>query len=428
MRGKRLSNELMAVSAVFALITFVGGTLAAAQTEKVLYGFTDNGSGYYPVSVTFDAAGNLYGTLSFGGSGVCPHKSDGCGTVFELSPNGSGGWTRKTLHNFPANGGDGYFPAAGLIVDAAGNLYGTTLDGGTHHYGTVFELTPHANGKWTEKILHSFSNDGTDGKYPWAGLVLDAAGNLYGTTFEGGTFTICVGGCGTVFELSPAENGRWTENILLNFGSGYTTTYTPDFGPLIIDAAGNLYGTSGGGGTYGLGTAFELSPSAGGAWTETTLHDFGGPGDGVIPQGGLALDATGNLYGTTNEGGAYGDGTAFQLTPAGAGIWTETIMHSFEQTSGGGDGTLPRANLIVDSAGNVYGTAGGGANIVGTVFELSPGIGGSWTETILHNFQDNGTDGFTPGASLIFDSSGNLYGTTYYGGAKNGGTVFEIAH
>jgi uncharacterized repeat protein (TIGR03803 family) len=423
MRNKRLSIEVTALLVVFALIP---GTLALAQ-ESVQYGFTDNGSGYSPISVIFDGAGNLYGTLDYGGSGVCPNRTDGCGTVFELSPNANGGWTRKTLHNFPMNGSDGYYPEAKLILDAAGNLYGTTLYGGSRHYGTVYELMPQANGKWTEKILHTFSNDGTDGKYPWAGLLLDAAGNLYGTTFEGGTFTVCAGGCGVVFELSPAENGKWTESILLDFGSGYTDAYTPDNGSLIIDSAGNLYGTSGGGGTYGSGTVFELSPAAGGSWTETTLYNFGAAGDGSFPQGGVAFDSAGNLYGTTTAGGAYGFGTAFQLTPAGGGNWTETIIHSFDVETG--DGTLPRADVILDSAGNVYGTTlEGGASDIGMVFELSPGIGGSWTETVLHSFQDNGIDGETPGPSLTFDSSGNIYGTTYDGGLKKGGTVFKIAH
>jgi uncharacterized repeat protein (TIGR03803 family) len=424
-RNKIFSKGLAVVLGVSAGALLMMGTLAAAQTETVLYGFTANGSGYSPISVTFDAAGNLYGTLNYGGSGVCPNRTDGCGTAFELSPNGSGGWTRKTLHNFPANGSDGYYPEAKLILDAAGNLYGTTLYGGSRHYGTVFELMPQANGKWTEKILHTFSNDGTDGKYPWAGLVFDAAGNLYGTTFEGGTYTICAGGCGVVFELSPTGSGMWTEKILLDFGSGYTDAYAPDQGSLIIDGGGNLYGTSGGGGTYGSGTAFELSPAAGGSWTETTLHNFGAAEDGSFPEGGLVFDSAGNLYGTTSAGGAYGFGTAFQLTPAEGGNWTETIMHSFDQETG--DGTLPRADLILDSAGNVYGTTlEGGASAIGTVFELSPSIGGSWTETILHSFQDNGKDGAYPGTSLIFDSFGNLYGTTAAGGEKSGGTVFEL--
>jgi uncharacterized repeat protein (TIGR03803 family) len=425
MRSDKPSSGLTAVFAGLALTLAAVATPAVAQTESVLYGFTDNSSGSSPVSVTFDGAGNLYGTLSQGGNGVCPNKTEGCGEVFELSPNGNGGWTRKTLHEFPTNGSDGYYPQARLIFDAAGNLYGTTLYGGSRHFGTVFELTPQANGKWTEKILHDFSNDGTDGKFPWAGLVFDAAGNLYGTTFEGGTYTICAGGCGVVFELSPAGNGTWTEKILLNFGSGATDAYTPDFGPLVFDAAGNLYGTTGGGGSYASGTVFELSPAAGGSWTETTLHSFGASGDGSLPQGGLVFDAAGNLYGTTYYGGAYNFGTAFELAPAGGGNWTETIMHSFDQETG--DGTLPRANLLLDSTGNVYGTTtGGGANIVGTIFELSTGSGRSWTETIVHSFEDNGKDGEYPGASLIFDPSGNLYGTTYGGGKKSGGTVFKI--
>jgi uncharacterized repeat protein (TIGR03803 family) len=433
MRNKRLSIELTLLFVVFALITFVGGTLAAAQTETVLYGFNSSGAGGdYPAGVVVDKAGNLYGTTVYGGSGSCPQLDGGCGTVFELSPNGKGGWTKKTLHNFAKNGKDGFFPTAGLVFDKAGNLYGTTQQGGTHHYGTVYELTPQANGNWTEKILHNFSYNGTDGIVPNGGLVFDGAGNLYGMTFEGGLISCSPFflGCGTVFELSPAAEGRWTETILHNFSNDGTDGYAPCCGALILDRAGNLYGVTGGGGTDNYGAAFELTPAAGGNWTETVLHSFSfGTGDGYFPQGSLTLDGQGNLYGTTVYGGVYSHGTVFELTPAGGGSWTETILHSFDQTIGGPDGSAPSSDLIFDSAGNLYGTTGaGGIYGLGLVFELSPAAGGTWTEAFLHNFQQTfpGTDGYTPGPMLVFDAAGNLYGTTVYGGAEAGGTVFEL--
>src|ERR1019366_934096 len=213
---------------------------------KVLYSFIHNGTdgGFPQAGLIFDAAGNLYGTTSEGGtSSSC---SGGCGTVFELTPTAGGGWTEKVLHNFNSNGTDGANPYAGLIFDAAGNLYGTTTVGGTYYYGTVFELTPTAGGGWTEKVLHSFNYNGTDGNNPQASLTIDAAGNLYGTTSGGGTYGNYKG---TVFELTPAAGGDWTETVLHNFVG-------PDgaapLAGLIFDAAGNLYGTTSGGGTYYL--------------------------------------------------------------------------------------------------------------------------------------------------------------------------------
>jgi uncharacterized repeat protein (TIGR03803 family) len=432
MRGKKLFVALTVALAVFTLTTLMTGTRAAAQTETVLYGFNSNGvGGDYPSGVVFDTAGNLYGTTVYGGSGLCPLLDGGCGTVWELSPNGSGGWTKKTLHNFTKNGKDGFFPTTGLIFDKAGNLYGTTQQGGTHHYGTVYELTPHANGNWTEKILHEFNYNGTDGAYPEAGVVFDTKGNLYGTTYGGGIIS-CFPfflGCGTVFELSPATEGRWTETILHNFANNGTDGYLPSRGALILDGAGDLYGTTSSGGTDNYGTAYELTPTGSGNWTETVLHSFSsGTGDGSFPQGSLTLDGSGNLYGTTVDGGVYGAGTVFELTPGGGGSWTETILHSFDPTINGTDGSVPSSDLILDSAGNIYGTAGAGLYSLGVVFELSPAAGGTWTEAILHNFQQTfpGSDGYTPGPMLVFDASGNLYGTTIYGGAEAGGTVFEL--
>src|ERR1039458_4539934 len=209
----------------------------------------------------------------------------------------------QVLHSFQNDGADGVDPYAGLIFDGAGNLYGTTWQGGTYGYGTVFELTPTAGGTWTENVLWSFGS-GTDGTSPVAGLIFDAVGNLYGTTLQGGTY-----GYGTVFELTPAAGGTWTEKVLYSFGSG--TDGANPYAVLIFDAAGNLYGTTyfGGSSDAGNGTVFEVSPSAGGVWTEHVLHRFGNGTDGIWPQAGLVFDAVGNLYGTTSVGGTFGWGT-----------------------------------------------------------------------------------------------------------------------
>jgi uncharacterized repeat protein (TIGR03803 family) len=423
MRGKRFSVGLKATLAVFTVTLFVTGI--AASQEKVLHSFnkTDGANPY--ASLISDHAGNLYGTTYAGGA-------YGYGTAFELRPKSGGGWTEKVLHSFNNNGTDGYNPYASLIFDASGNLYATTYYGGSGSCingtvvvgcGTVFELTPQAGGSWKETVLHNFDDNGTDGFYPYAGLTFDSAGGLYGTTEWGGT-----GVYGTVFELTPAAGGSWTESVLHNFSDNGTDGYFPEAG-LIFDAVGNLYGTTEWGGTGVYGTVFELMPTAGGTWTETVLHNFSVNGtDGDLPLGGLIFDAAGNLYGTTYEGGVYdSDGTVFELTFTASGSWTETVLHNFDDNDV--DGYLPEGGLILDASGNLYGTTVAGGNLLkGTVFELTPTAGGSWTEKVLHNFSDNGKDGENPYAGLISDAAGNLYGTTYEGGAYGYGTVFEIKH
>src|ERR1017187_10338672 len=308
MRGKTSSIGWMAALAILVAALFVTGTWAAAQ-EKVLHNFSGIPDGASPMAgLIWDAAGNLYGTTVWGGTS--PSCGGGCGTVFELTPAAGGGWTEKVLWSF-GNGTDGVSPVAGMVFDAAGNLYGTTLYGGTTGFGTVFELTPAADGTWAEKVLYSFGN-GTDGSIPDSGLIFDADGNLYGTTTQGGTFNQT----GTVFELTPAAGGIGTEKVLHSFGNGTDGTY-PE-GGLIFDAAGNLYGTTWGGGAQGNGgTVFELTTAAGGTWPERGLHNFGSGADGAHPGAGLVFDAAGNLYGTTRGGGTYGGGTVFELTPAG---------------------------------------------------------------------------------------------------------------
>ncbi|MGA2905131.1 MAG: choice-of-anchor tandem repeat GloVer-containing protein [Candidatus Korobacteraceae bacterium] len=412
----RAATAALAMAVVLAL-TVVLTQSAQAQspatggiwTEKVLHSFgsiNNDGAGPY-AGLIFDAAGNLYGTTGYGGT-------YNVGTVFELTPNGSGGWTEQVLHSFGSINNDGAGPYAGLIFDAAGNLYGTTTSGGTYSDGTVFKLTPTTGGGWTEQVLHNFNGDGYD---PRAGLIFDATGNLYGMT-EGGNGDYPDG---TVFELTPTAGEGWTAKVLHGF-NGADGLY-PWLGSLIFDGAGDLYGTTLEGGTYGAGVVFELMPAAGGSWTETVLHSFNDNGtDGALPAAGLIFDAAGNLYGTTNAGGTYDAGTVFKLAPTGDGSWTETVLHNF---GNGTDGALPAAGLIFDAAGNLYGTTEvGGFYGDGTVFELTPNGSGGWTEQVLFSF--NLADGWYPYAGLILDAAGNLYGTTYTGGTYTYGTVFEL--
>ena len=311
--------------------------------------------------------------------------------------------TEKILHSFHSNGTDGTQPRAGVIRDTKGNLYGTTSNGGTYNNGTVFQLTPSGS----EKILHSFNPSTQDGTIPFAGVIRDAKGNLYGTTCCGGAYQ-----SGTAFKLTPSG----TETILHSFSFDTADGYGP-VATLVRDTQGNLYGMTPGGGTNRGGVVFELTPSG----TETILHSFDDSNttDGYGPEAGLIMDGSGNFYGTTNAGGTEGAtsyGTVFEMTPSGA----LTVLHTFGI---GTDGGNVWAGLVRDAQGNLYGTTyQGGTYGYGTVFEVTS----SGTETVLHSFNNDGTDGYGPVAGLAIDTSGTLYGTTEFGGTYTYGTVFEV--
>jgi uncharacterized repeat protein (TIGR03803 family) len=387
-----------------ALIVAAGGAALAAPIKTVLFSFNYSDGAFPFAGLLADSKGNLYGTTRNGGV-------SGYGTVFELTPpaTAGGAWTETVLHFF-TGGSDGGTPVAGLIAGSKGNLYGTTVNGGASDGGTVFELTPPAiaGGAWTETVLHSFGpNIPSDGFLPYAGLLADSKGNLYGTTLYGGTSGAGYGIGGTVFEVAAAGG----ETVLHSF-SGLPGDGANPYAGLLADSKGNLYGTT------QTRVVFELSPpaTAGGAWTETVLYALNSPS-----YAGLIADSKGNLYGTTI-------GNVFELTPppsAGA-AWAETVLHSFSGYPS--DGFECFASLIADSKGNLYGTTqSGGASDAGTVFKLTPPAtaGAAWTETVLYSFT-GGSDGGAPYAGLIADSKGNLYGTTQYGGTANVGTVFEL--
>ncbi len=413
-------------------------------TEKVLYNFgaITNDGGVPLASLVRDGSGNLYGTTRFGGPNQITYgvNTVTAGTVFELSPGTGGTWTEKILYNFGASSSDGALPIADLVLDSKGNLYGTTIAGGAYGLGTVFELSPGTGGTWTEKILYSFGVSLADGKIPEAGVIFDSKGNLYGTTSVGGTTdTTYGGGYGTVFELSPGTGGTWTETILYNFSYlSQTDGYFPEAN-LVFDGNGNLFGTTASGGAgqdlEGGGTVFELVAQGGGGWTEKVLYNFGGGSpQGYLITGGIVLDSAGNIYGVAHSGGnGFGlDGTLFELSPGSGGTWTFNVLHSFGAYET--DGINPNASLVFDASGDLYGTTyAGGASGYGTVFEMVPQTGAGWVESVVHSFNSGGTDGSNPSAALILDGSGNLYGTTAYGGAHGGtaggttgGTVFEI--
>jgi len=407
------AGRVLAAATVMIIVTLMLAPGAwAANTYKILYSFTGGtDGGGSDAGLILDAAGNLYGTTSGGGA-------YGFGTVFQMTPNSGGTWTETVLYSF-AGGSDGANPYAGVIFDDGGNLYGTTMYGGNYGYGTVYELALNS-GTWTESVLYTFTG-GKDGAIPGGDVILDATGNLYGETNNGGVL-----GRGVVFQLTPNSGGSWTERVLHSFVGGSKDGSNPRYASLIFDAAGNLYGTTADKGvrcSYGgdWGTVFELMPSQDGKWKEKLLHHFLGRKSGCRPTGTLIFDQYGSLYGVAS-GGYVNTGNVFKLKLGANGKWNEQVLYRF---AGGDDGAYPQGGVVFDTAGNLYGTTAAGQP-AGQVFELIPDSQGRWTKQVLHYFQ-GGTDGANPAAGVVFDTTGNLYGTTANGGSSGASIVFEIS-
>ncbi len=400
---------VVAVSVVAMLIGIVPA--AQSQTFQVLHSFSKGEDGYWPVTgVVIDRGGNLYGTSQGGANNYG-------GVVFKMTHRGSS-WTFTPLHNFVRTEG---IEPVGITIGADGNLYGANSQGGgrgcgTQGCGTVFKITPPAricadlNCPWPVTVLYTFQG-GSDGLDPAAGVIFNQAGNLFGTTYDGGDSYYC---CGVVYELSHS-GGTWTYNLLHTFGQP-GDGIAPE-APLVFDNAGNLYGSTVGGGSSNLGAVFQMTPSPSG-WNETILWSFLGSPDGGTPLGSLVLDPAGNLYGATYGGGtssncgSSGCGTVFAVSPANGG-WTETVLHSFDLSNGD---AWPTGGLTMDAAGNLYGTTSG-YNTGGNVFKLTPTNGG-WVYTSLYDFPRDGD----PSGTVAIDANGNLYGTAQEGY----GIVWEI--
>jgi len=384
--------------AVLSALLLMVARPAQAQTESVLYNFTGTPDGANPYAGLTLKGGNLYGTTYGGGL-------YGFGSVFELSPNGSGGWTETVLYSFcPAGGScaDGQNPTfSSLVFDSKGNIYGTAYAGGAKGNGVVFELSSSGT-VWTEAVVYSFAGQ-PDGANPVNGLIMDAAGNLYGTSYNGGA-----GNNGAVFELSPNGSGGFTEKVIRSAPMTYAG--------LTMNAAGDLFGTT-------STTVFELTPQSGGVWTSTTLFTFvaaNAATQGSNPNGTLALDSAGNIYGTTMAGGKNNVGVVFKLTAGATLPYKETLLYSFGTT-----GSQPFSGIVFDPAGNIYGTTkAGGKNGAGAVYELVAPTGtGRYIPRILQTFI--GINGAVPYDGLIY-SQGYLYGTAFDGGSSGMGAVFEI--
>ncbi len=325
--------------------------------------------------------------------------------------------TYTVIHYF-FGGGNGETPLAGLTMDPAGNLYGTTAG----LFGTVFELRD-VHSSWIFNVLTAMPAGGQDGNLPDSRVVRGPDGVLYSTTYQGGGSC----NCGVVFKLQPSPTAppsalaSWTETVIHTFAR--PDGAFPGYADLVFDRQGNIYGTTTEGGEFDGGVVFKLTPSNG-AWTESVIYSFTGAADGGTPEAGVIFDSAGNLYGTTMGGGQYQGGTVFELTPSGSG-WTETVLHSFQSS----EGMAPLAGLIFDTSGNLYGTAysGGIGGFGGSVFELSPSNGG-WVLSVLHLFDFSASEGEEPVAGVTMDSAGNLYGTTPGGGAFASGTVYKLVH
>ena len=406
--SKRCSRLPVAAMTIMLALAVAGTQSLHAQIFTNLHSFTNGGDGNTLFAgPTLDRAGNIYGVTTYGGAG-------GKGTAFRLSKR-NGAWTLQTLHSF-TGGSDGNAPFANVTIGPDGNVYGTTIFGGggcqPDGCGIVFRLTPparicsHTSCPWTETVLYRFMDSPTGLRIPYGGVTFDSAGNLYGTAAAGGTGGCGLQGCGAVYKLT-SSGGAWTASVIYNF-TGFEDGAFPT-ATMTIDQAGNLYGT-----TY-YESVFELLPSAAG-WTENTLYTFHNGSDGGNPYAGVIFDSAGNLYGaTTTITQQDPGGVVYKLTHS-SGSWVYSVLYSYD-FSGGIFG-----NVAIDGAGNIYGTAiNGGIHQAGSVFKLT-NSGGVWSLTDLYDFGGIAW----PEGNVLLDAAGNLYGTAMNGGQYGYGAVWEI--
>ena len=414
-QGRKNCVRLGVIANAAVFFVIAVATMAESQTYRVIHDFTNGGDGGSPnTGLTADAAGNLYGTAAGG--------AHGRGVIFKLKRSGSN-WIVNPIYSF--SGDDGNYPNGRVTIAADGTLYGTTFYGGGQGCsgvgcGLVYRLRPpltaprSALAPWNESILYRFQ--GLDGALPQGDLTFDSAGNIYGTTVGGGQSN-----WGTIYKMAPSGGG-WSETVLYSAQESDGNGSQP-YGGVVLDHAGNLYGVFQFGG-QGNGTAYQLSPSGSG-WTLHVVHNFGfDQGNGIEPIGGLIMDSAGNLFGTTLYGGTFlAGGVVYELSPAGGG-WSYQTIYNFLNGDGG-----PEDKLTMDAAGNLYGTAfSAGAFGWGSVFKLTPSAGG-WTYTSLHDFCADDfpcTDGARPVSTVTITPNGNLYGTTSTGGANGQGVIWEI--
>ena len=386
-------------------------TTARAGTTSVIYSFEGGADGEYAdTDLVRDASGNLFGTTVQGGD-------HGSGTVWELHPNGDGTWTHTVLYSF-TGGVDGGEPYKGVTLDASGNLYGTAVTGGgggcEGGCGVAYRLT-NGGGTWTQSVIHTFTG-GDDSSGPGAGLTIDDSGNIYGMAPTGGKFF-----AGTIFEMQPAKGGTYKFKVIHAFTGGKDGI--GGSAGRLVPRDGELFGAATAGGVNGAGTIYQLSPTGRGKWKFKTLYAFRGSLDAGFPYGGLAFDALGNIFGTTYYDGANDVGAVYELSQKNNGMWKERVLYSFD---GGSDGNGSIANVNFDTDGNMYGTTSeGGSDGDGVIFRLAPGRKNSWTESIAHNFAGP-PDGAYAYNGMVGDGANNFFGATVHGGADDEGAIYQF--
>jgi uncharacterized repeat protein (TIGR03803 family) len=391
-------------SGLLALALLAGSAIAQTGTAITLYNFATATGRALESPPIFDALGNLYGPASSGGS-------NNAGIIYQLTPNLDGTWSETTLHQFGI-GSDGVGPSAELVSDGLGNFYSVTLEGGTTGNGAVYRLTPNLDGTWTETIIYNFQGFPSDGSWPNSALIFDSQGNLWGTTLKGGKYD-----GGTLYELTPNGDGTWAKTFLYQFNQRGPGGWSPR-GKLAVDAQGNMYAVTENGGKFNHGTAWKFTISVEGGGSFAPIHQFGSGVDGADPFGGVVSDAQGNIFGTTINGGKTGAGTAWELSPTKAGGWAYKVLANFMQ------GEHPTWSLLPDGAGGYYGTAPETPATKGRayVFHLTE------TNNVWGISKVSGVgSGFMPESGVVWGPDGKLYGANAEGGTKFAGTVYQVS-